>query len=101
MKLPLGWYDQTDGERNFEQQCQYTPFTSYLNACGLPAISLPVRQSRAAASAAVLSGEQPAELPYGVQAIGRPGDERTLLQFGHQLERELQWQLRVPPAAAL
>lgn len=98
---PLGWYDQTDGERNFEQQCQYTPFTSYLNACGLPAISLPVRQSRAAASAAVLSGGDAAELPYGVQAIGRPGDERTLLQFGQQLERELQWQLRVPPAAAL
>lgn len=98
---PLGWYDQSDGERNFEQQCQYTPFTSYLNACGLPAISLPVHSSRAAASASVLSGGDAVELPFGVQAIGRPGDERTLLQFGQQLENELQWQLRVPPAAML
>ena len=36
-------------------------------------------------------------LPVGVQAIGRPGDEVTLLRFAAQLEAELCWQERVPP----
>lgn len=96
---PIGWYDAADGERNFEQQCQYTPFTSYLNVAGLPAISLPVHYNDAAASAAVLDGGAAVAVPYGVQAIGRPGAELTLLQFGQQLERELQWHQRVPAIA--
>ena len=79
---PLGWYDPNDGERNFEQQCQYTPYTSSVNVAGLPAITLPVAAH---------------PLPYGVQAIGRRGDEVTLLRFGRQLERELGWDGRVPP----
>ena len=28
---PLGWYDAEDGERNFAQQVQFTPFTSMVN----------------------------------------------------------------------
>ena len=55
---PVGWYDQVDPERNFEQQVQYTPYTSFANVSGLPAISLPV--------AVTESG-----LPMGVQLIGR------------------------------
>lgn len=86
---PLGWYDQEDGEANFVQQCQFTPFTSYLNVAGLPAVSLPVGEGMRAGVA----------LPIGVQAIGRPGDETTLLRFGAQLEAELEWASRVPPNA--
>ena len=72
---PLGWYDQHDGERNFVQQCQYTPYTSYVNVAGLPAITIPVART---------------PQPWGVQAIGRPGDERTLLEFAAQLEQTIE-----------
>ncbi|MGO4692554.1 amidase [Glaciibacter sp. 2TAF33] len=81
---PVGWYDQDDGERNFEQQVQYTPFTSMINVSGLPAIVLPVHQTSAG-------------LPMGVQLIGRPGGEATLFALGAQLERRIRWQHRVPP----
>ncbi|SDL03570.1 amidase [Cryobacterium psychrotolerans] len=81
---PLGWYDRADGERNFAQQVQYTPFTSMVNVAGLPAIVLPVMQTAGG-------------LPMGVQLIGRPGGEATLLALGAQLERRLRWQDRVPP----
>jgi amidase len=80
---PIGWYDQEDGERNFAQQVQYTPFTSMLNVSGLPAIVLP--------------GYQTADgLPMGVQLIGRPGGEATLLALGAQLERRVRWHHRHP-----
>lgn len=79
---PLGWYDQHDGEHNFVQQCQYTPYTSYVNAAGLPAITMPIAVD---------------PLPVGVQAIGRPGDEATLLMFAQQLEAELHWDKREAP----
>ncbi|MFP3464527.1 amidase [Leifsonia sp. SIMBA_070] len=81
---PVGWYDQEDGERNFAQQVQYTPFTSMLNVTGLPAIVLPVLQTQDG-------------LPMGVQLIGRPGGERTLLSLAAQLERRFRWQDRRPP----
>ncbi len=81
---PIGWYDQEDGERNFEQQVQYTPFTSMLNVSGLPAIVLPVSQTDDG-------------LPMGVQLIGRPGGEATLLSLGRQLERRIRWDRRHPP----
>ena len=82
---PVGWYDADDGEENFAQQCRYTPFTSFVNVCGLPAITLPVHVTEQG-------------LPIGVQLIGRPGGERTLLALGAQLERRIAWQRRHPPA---
>jgi amidase len=81
---PIGWYDNEDPERNFAQQVQYTPFTSFANVTGLPAITLPVAVTDAG-------------LPMGVQLVGRPGGEATLLAIGAQLERRLQWQKRHPP----
>lgn len=84
---PVGWYDAEDGEENFAQQCRYTPFTSFVNVCGLPAITLPVHTTDEG-------------LPMGVQLIGRPGGERTLLALGAQLERRIAWQRRHPPAWA-
>ena len=80
---PVGWYDSEDAERNFEQQVQYTPWTSFANVSGLPAITLPVYQTDDG-------------LPMGVQLIGRPGGEHTLLAIGAQLERRLLWQRRHP-----
>jgi amidase len=81
---PVGWYNAEDPERNFEQQVQYTPFTSFANVTGLPAITLPVAQTADG-------------LPMGVQLIGRPGGEHVLLAIGAQLERRLAWQRRHPP----
>ena len=81
---PIGWYDHEDPERNFEQQCQYTPWTSFANVSGLPAISLPVHVTEEG-------------LPMGIQLIGRPGGEHTLLAIGAQLERRFAWQKRHPP----
>lgn len=88
---PPDWYDQMDGNLNFIQQCQYTPFTSYLNVAGLPAIALPVGQGTSEITGAVV--------PIGVQAIGRPGDEATLLRLGRQLEEVLNWSDREPEIA--
>ncbi|GAA4176253.1 amidase [Gryllotalpicola koreensis] len=87
---PNGWYDQNDPARNFEQQCRYTPFTSMVNVSGLPAITVPVHQTEPTADA-------PAGLPMGVQLIGRPGGERTLLALSAQLERTFRWRFRRPP----
>ena len=80
---PVGWYSE-DGERNFDQQVEYTPWTSFVNVAGLPAIVLPVHQTDEG-------------LPMGVQLIGRPGGEDVLLAIGAQLERRLRWQRRHPP----
>jgi amidase len=80
---PVGWYDQQDGERNFAQQVRFTPFTSFVNVSGLPAITVPV--------------EDTAEgLPMGVQLIGRPGGEATLFALGAQLERRVRRRYRHP-----
>ena len=82
---PLGWYDAEDGERNFVQQVLYTPYTSMVNASGLPAIVLPVHVTAEG-------------LPMGVQLIAGPGREDVLLAIGAQLERRLHWERRHPPA---
>jgi amidase len=81
---PIGWYSSDDPELNFAQQCQYTPFTSFANVTGLPALTLPVASTDEG-------------IPMGVQLIGRPGGEATLLSLGAQLERRLGWQRRHPP----
>ncbi len=80
---PIGWYDSEDPELNFAQQVQYTPFTSFANVTGLPAITLPVYEAAGG-------------IPMGVQLIGRPGGEHVLLSIGAQLERRLGWHRRHP-----
>lgn len=81
---PVGWYDASDGERNFAQQVQFTPFTSFVNVAGLPAITVPV-------------DETDAGVPTGVQLIGRPGGEATLFALAAQLERGARRWRRHPP----
>ncbi|GAA1688861.1 amidase [Microcella alkalica] len=85
---PLGWYDQSDAERNFDQQVRYTPWTSFVNVSGLPALTLPVG----------LTPPDSAEpgLPMGVQLIGRPGGEADLLALGAQWERRRRARLHPP-----
>lgn len=81
---PVGWYDAEDGEENFAQQVRFTPYTSFVNVAGLPALVLPVHDTVAG-------------LPMGVQLIGRPGGEATLFALAAQLERAARRGRRRPP----
>ncbi|HEU4758173.1 MAG TPA: amidase [Agromyces sp.] len=81
---PVGWYDAEDGEENFAQQVRFTPYTSFVNVAGLPALVLPVHDT--------VEG-----LPIGVQLIGRPGGEATLFALAAQLERAARRGRRRPP----
>ncbi|MGY3128326.1 amidase [Agrococcus sp. UYP33] len=84
---PLDWYPQ-DGEADFDAQVLHTPHTSFVNMVGLPAIALPVHRTAPTADG----------VPMGVQLIGRPGEEATLLAIGRQLERRIPWTQRIVTA---
>jgi amidase len=74
----IDFYDLSDPVRNFRQQVQVTPFSSFVNVCGLPALALPVMAAQ--------SG-----VPLGVQLIGQPGGDALVLQLAATLEAELGW----------
>ena len=59
------------------------PFCFFWNITGQPAISLPLAQDSAG-------------LPIGVQLVGRPADEATLLRVSAQLEVAMPWAQRRP-----
>lgn len=69
------------------REARMLAFNAYVNIIGLPAISVPVAMDDDG-------------LPVGVQLVGSPFDETTVLQLAHGLERELEWATRVPPAFA-
>jgi len=71
----LGWLDPLDPERNFRQQVEVTPWTSFVNVAGLPALAVPVTYTH--------------DLPLGVQLIGRPGGDGTLMGAAQQLVEQL------------
>jgi amidase len=80
---PIGWFTGGghSGERwpsewsgdDYRRQCEYAPWSSMVNVCGLPAISIPVHTT--------VGG-----LPMGIQLIGRMGSELQLLQVAASLE---------------
>lgn len=70
---PIGWYWTGDAASDYARQCQYSPYTSMVNVCGLPAISIPTHTTAGG-------------LSMGVQLIGRPGSEADLLSVAAQLE---------------
>jgi amidase len=88
---PVGWFTGTtpggeqspapdwpgDADDDYRKQCEFAPWSSMVNVCGLPAITLPVHWT----------GSTPgAGLPMGIQLIGQPGSELLLLQLAAQLE---------------
>ena len=71
-----GIRDDADPAADFEAQKRFTPFTSPYNVTGLPALSLPLHRT-------VVDGVEPSG---GVQLVGRPFGESTLLRLAAQLE---------------
>ncbi|MBI4627202.1 MAG: amidase [Candidatus Rokubacteria bacterium] len=65
----------------------FTRLTRVFNTVGLPALSLPC-------------GFSSTGLPLGLQVIGRPFDETTVLRLGHAYEQSAGWHRRRPPLAA-
>jgi amidase/6-aminohexanoate-cyclic-dimer hydrolase len=86
---PLGVIDMMTGDPvGYGQAVLSTiAFTSLWNACGNPAMSVPLAWSRAG-------------LPLGVQFVGGFGDEATLFRLAAQLEAAQPWAERRPPLAA-
>jgi amidase len=77
---PLGYFSNDDGETNFAQQCQFTPYTAWVNAAGLPAITVPTMWTKPTLAA-------PQGLPLGIQLVGSPGSEPTLLALAAVIEQ--------------
>ena len=82
---PVGWFTAAgDPRAEFDRMIGWTPFTAVYNTTGQPAVSLPLHLS-------------PDGLPIGVQLVGRPADETTLVRLSAQLEQAQPWRDRHPP----
>ncbi|MGE0819426.1 MAG: amidase [Candidatus Nanopelagicales bacterium] len=84
---PGGLRDDDDPAADFEAQKRFTPFTAPYNITGQPAVSVPIAWPE-------VDG---VVLPVGVQLVGRPYDEATLLALAAQLEQAAPWAHRRPP----
>lgn len=87
---PVGWFTGTahggerwpsaqwpgDADGDYRKQCEYAPWASMVNVCGLPAITVPVHWT---------GGSAGSGLPMGIQLVGPMGSEALLLQVAHQL----------------
>ncbi len=74
----------TFGGRDVEVRGLLTRFTRLINLVGLPAITVPC-------------GFGADGLPVGLQIVGRPMDERTILTLAHAYEQATPWHTRRPP----
>jgi Asp-tRNA(Asn)/Glu-tRNA(Gln) amidotransferase A subunit family amidase len=87
--VPIGWtWQETNDDAHlaFARQWRFTPFTALLNVTGQPAMSVPLAWSEDG-------------LPIGVQFIGRPFGEATLVRLAAQLEQARPWAARRPPVS--
>ena len=76
--VPIGEYDMNKDMAEWGRTGEFTPYLALANVTGQPAISLPLYH-----------GDD--GLPLGVQLIGRPAREDTLLAVGAQLEAASPW----------
>ena len=81
---PVGYFS-SDPEANFRQQVEFTPWTSFVNVAGLPAVAFPT----------AFGAEG---LPMGAQLIGMPGSDRALISLVAQIEHHFS-DARVIPAS--
>lgn len=77
----IGAFLSRSPDDDYRLQCEWAPCTSIVNVSGLPAVAVPMLDT-------------PDGLSFGVQLVGRPGSEATLLQLAEQLTAE-------PPARYL
>lgn len=91
--VPIGTIDacSDDPMRDFARSGLFTPYTALSNLTGSPAISLPLFQRP--------EGDPDAGLPVGVQLVGQPAGEGTLLALGAQLEAAAPWADLRPPVS--
>jgi amidase len=84
--VPVGWLTGEEGDvaSAMRRAWELTPFTFVANVTGLPAMSLPLAWN---------DGR-----PVGVQLIGPPAGEATLLRLAAQLETAVPWRDRRPGA---
>src|SRR3954451_10869691 len=88
--IELGALDPAEGAEpvtRLMNSATWVPFTPVWNVTGQPAISLPLSQSQDG-------------LPIGVQFIGAPAAEETLISLAAQLEQARPWSDRRPGVAA-
>lgn len=84
----LGWLDTSLDLKSFgARSSRNMYFVMPANITGQPALSLPLYQSEDG-------------IPIGVQFIGRPGDEATLISLAGQLEQAMPWNDRKPKIMA-
>jgi amidase len=84
LPAPVGWFREAgDPRAEFDRMAAWTPFTAVYNTTGQPAASLPLHWTDDG-------------LPVGVQLVGRPADELTVLRLSAQLEAARPWRHRVP-----
>jgi amidase len=84
LPAPVGWFTSAgDPRAEFDRMVAWTPFTATYNTSGQPAVSVPLHWSAEG-------------LPVGVQLVGRPADEATLLRLSAQLEAARPWRDRHP-----
>ena len=83
----IGSYRDPDNPiAEFLNAASLVPFTPPWNTTGQPAVSLPLHQDEAG-------------LPVGVQIVGRPADEGTLIRLSAQIEEAAPWAGRRPPVS--
>ncbi len=79
-----GFRDDGDPWAELDSLAAFTPFTAPYNATGQPAVNVPIQWTDAG-------------LPVGMQLVGRPHDEVTLISLSAQLEAAQPWIGRTPP----
>jgi len=85
--VPIGTImgmERPDPRNALSRSDRFTPYTALWNVTGQPAISLPL-----------FHGED--GLPLGVQLVGRPAGEASLLALAGQLEEARPWRQRLSP----
>ena len=83
--VPVGWALEGSPKAAFARQWHWTPFTAIVNVTGQPAMSVPLHWTDDG-------------LPVGVQMIGAPFAEATLIRLAAQLEEARPWAHRRPPS---
>ncbi len=81
--VPLGTLPSASG-RYMEELWSWLPFTFPFNATGQPAFSVP-------------NGFTKAGLPIGLQIVGRPADEATIISIAAAFEEARPWRDQHPP----